>query len=62
MLSGCVDKLWFPLKTLSEVKTEGSLENQLGWMVFCGGKHMKESFRELDTGERLRQTNEGTFW
>jgi hypothetical protein len=30
-------------------------------MVFCWGKHVKECFPEVDTGERLRQTPEGTF-
>jgi hypothetical protein len=25
-------------------------------MVFCWGKHVKECFPEVDTGERLRQT------
>jgi hypothetical protein len=49
-----------PLLTcLSEV--ESSLENQLCWIMFCWGKHMKECFPEVDTGERLRQTCEGTF-
>jgi hypothetical protein len=38
-------------------KLKGSLENQLCWMVFCWGKH----FAEADTGEKLRQTCEGTF-
>ena len=42
-------------------KLKGSLESQLCWMVFCWGKHMKECFPEVDTGERLRQTREGTF-
>ena len=41
-------------------KGKGSLvESQLCWMVFCWGKHMKEGFPEVDTGERLRQTPEG---
>ena len=39
----------------------GSLESRLCWMVFCWDKHMKEHFAEADTGERLRQTHEGTF-
>ena len=29
--------------------------------VLLGGKHMKECFPEMDTGERLRQTCEGMF-
>jgi hypothetical protein len=28
---------------------------------FCWGKHTKERFPEVDTGERLRQTCEGMF-
>jgi hypothetical protein len=42
-------------------KLRGSLESQLYLMVFCWGKHVKECFPEVDTGERLRQTFEGTF-
>ena len=42
-------------------KLKGSLESQLCWMVFCWGKHVKECFPEVDTGERLRQTCEGMF-
>ena len=38
-----------------------SVESQLCWMVFCWSKHVKECFPEVDTGERLRQTPEGTF-
>jgi hypothetical protein len=34
---------------------------KVGWMVFCWGKHVKECFPEVDTGERIRQTHEGTF-
>jgi hypothetical protein len=33
--------------------------SEVGWMVFCYGKHMKECLAEADTGERLRQTREG---
>jgi hypothetical protein len=32
-----------------------------GWMGSCWYKHVKECFLEVDTGERLRQTHEGTF-
>ena len=42
-------------------KLKGSLESQLCWMVFFWGKHMKECFSEVDTGERLRQIREGMF-
>jgi hypothetical protein len=42
-------------------KLQGSLESRLCQMVFCCGKHVKERFPEVDTGERLRQTHEGTF-
>ena len=42
-------------------KLKGSLESQLCWMLFCWGKHVKECFLKVDTGERLRQTCEGTF-
>ena len=42
-------------------KLKGSLESQLCWMVFCWGKHVKECFPEVDTGERLRQTREERF-
>ena len=38
-------------------KLKGSLERQLCWMVFCWGKHVKECFPEVDTGERLGQTH-----
>ena len=38
-------------------KLKGSLESQLCWMVFCWGKHVKECFPEVDTGERLGQTH-----
>jgi hypothetical protein len=38
-----------------------SLESRLCWMVFCCGKHVKECFADVGTGERLRQTCEGTF-
>ena len=30
-------------------------------MVFCWGIHLKQSFPEVDTDERLRQTCEGMF-
>jgi hypothetical protein len=40
-------------------KLKGSLGSQLCWKVFCLGKHVKECFPEMDTGERLRQTREG---
>jgi hypothetical protein len=30
-------------------------------MVFCWGIHLKQSFPEVDTDERIRQTGEGTF-
>jgi hypothetical protein len=42
-------------------KLKGSLESQLCGMLFCWGKHMKKHLAEVDTGERLRQTHEGTF-
>ena len=42
-------------------KLKGSLESQLRWMMFCWGKHVKEWFPEVDTGERLRPTHEGMF-
>ena len=42
-------------------KPKGSLESQLYWVEFCWGKHTKECFSEVDTGERLKQTHEGTF-
>jgi hypothetical protein len=42
-------------------KVKGALESQLCRMVFCWGKHVKECFPEVDTGERLRQTGKGTF-
>ena len=31
-------------------------------MVFYWGKHMKECFPEVDTGERLRQTHDLLFF
>jgi len=37
-------------------RLRSSLESRLCWMVFCWGKHVKECFPEVDTGERLRQT------
>jgi hypothetical protein len=43
------------------VEPKGSLESQLCWMVCSWGKHVKESFPEVDMGERLRQTCEETF-
>ena len=39
-------------------KLKGSLESQLCQTVFCWGKPV-ECFREVDTGERLRQVKEG---
>jgi hypothetical protein len=33
----------------------------LCWMVLCWGKHVKECFPEVDTGEWLWQTGEGMF-
>jgi hypothetical protein len=30
-------------------------------MVFGWGKHVKEHLAEVDTGERQKQTHEGTF-
>lgn len=30
-----------------------SLESQLGWMVFCFGRDMKECSPAVDTGERM---------
>jgi len=42
-------------------KVKGPLESQLCGMVFRWGKHEKESFPEVDTGERLGQTREGAF-
>ena len=30
-------------------------------MVFCWGKHVKERFVRVDTGERLRQTGKKRF-
>jgi hypothetical protein len=47
------------LRVTRELK--GSLESRLCWMVFWWGKHMKEHFTEVDTGERLRQPREGMF-
>lgn len=40
-------------------KLKSSLESWLGGVLL--GKHMKELFIRVDTGERLRQTREGTF-
>jgi hypothetical protein len=37
-------------------KHKFSLESQLYRMVFWWGKHMKECFSEMDTGDRLRHT------
>jgi hypothetical protein len=34
---------------------------KVGWMVFFRGKHMKDCCINEDTGERLKQTYEGTF-
>jgi len=42
-------------------KLKGSLERRLCWMVFCWGKHVKECFPEVHTGESQRQTHEGMF-
>jgi hypothetical protein len=42
-------------------RLKGSLESQLCWMVFGWAKYVKGRFPEVDTGERLRQTREGTF-
>jgi hypothetical protein len=43
-----------------KLKLNGSLESKLCWKVFFWGKHMRQCFPEEDTGERLRQTHEGT--
>jgi hypothetical protein len=32
---------------------KGSLETRLCWKVLCWGKHVKECFHGVDTGERL---------
>ena len=40
-------------------RLKGSLESQLCWMVFCWGKHMKEYFPEVNTGERLSKADTG---
>jgi hypothetical protein len=42
-------------------KLKGYFKSQLCWIEFCWDKHVKECFPEVDIGERLRQTHEGTF-
>ena len=42
-------------------KPKASIESQLCWILFCWVKHMKVHLAEVDTGERLMQTCEGSF-
>lgn len=49
-----VTYLGYKLKGGLKWKLKGSLESQLCWKIFLGGKHVKKCFPEVDTGERLR--------
>ena len=53
-IMGCFRPLNCILELSVKWKLKGSLESQLCWTVFCWGKHVKDCFSEVDTGEKTR--------
>jgi hypothetical protein len=57
----CTHHVGHSQRTSVKWQLKGSLESQLCRMVLCWGRHGKERFPDVDTGERLKQTCEGMF-